>query len=168
MMSEFDEIEDDDQNVENTYLTFLIAGEEYAVPVVHVTEIVRLHKSFAVPDVPDYVRGVINLRGKVIPLLDVRARFGLPPAEYNDRTVLVVLELDKGSTAIIVDGVSEVIEVEPSRIAPVAAVTHGLNRKLVRGAAQREETVTMFLDVEVLLSNGEIRPTDTTHQLTAG
>lgn len=84
--------DEDDSNVENTFLTFHVEGGEYAVSVGYVTEIVRLQKMFAMPDVPEYIRGVINLRGKVIPLLDVRNRFGLPEAPYTDRTVIVVLE----------------------------------------------------------------------------
>jgi purine-binding chemotaxis protein CheW len=134
-----DSIDDDDDNIDNTYLTFNVAEEEYAVHVRHVTEIVRLQKSFAVPDVPGYIRGVINLRGKVIPLLDVRSRFGLREAEYSDRTVIVVLEVGETATGLVVDGVSEVAEILAGDIDTKAV--HGRSKKgsLVSGMGKRAE-----------------------------
>ena len=93
MLDDFDLYEDDDVNIEDTYLTFSIDSEEYAVCVSYVTEIVRLQKIIEVPDVPSYIKGVINLRGKVIPVMDIRSRFSLQAVEYSDRTVIIVLEL---------------------------------------------------------------------------
>lgn len=147
-----EEIEDiEDESIEDTYLTFLVGEEEYAVPVGHVTEIVRLQKSFSVPDVPSYIRGVINLRGKVIPLLDVRSRFGLAQSSYSDRTVVVVLEVDETATGLVVDGVSEVAEIPRETID--SDVPHAAGRQsMVRGMGKRADRVSFILDVPRLLS----------------
>jgi purine-binding chemotaxis protein CheW len=144
--------EDDDDNIDNTYLTFIVDEEEYAVHVSHVTEIVRLQKSFAVPDVPGYIRGVINLRGKVIPLLDVRSRFGLKEAEYTDRTVIVVLEVGETATGLVVDGVSEVAEITPENIDTRSIPAHQGRGSMVSGMGKRADRVSFILDVPFLLS----------------
>ncbi len=143
--------DEDDGHVEDTFLTFHVADEEYAVPVLHVTEIVRLQKIYAMPDVPEYIRGVINLRGKVIPLLDVRARFGLSETSYTDRTVVVVLELEETLTGLVVDGVSEVVEIAPADIEPAARSQNQRRKPMVKGLGKREQHVCFILDVNALL-----------------
>ena len=144
------ELNDDDGNIEHTYLTFHVGGEEYAVPVAVVTEIVRLQRTFTIPDVPEYIRGVINLRGKVIPLLDVRSRFGLSHAAYNDRTVVVVLEVGNTPTGLVVDGVSEVAEILPEQIDARVVRTRGQSA-MVKGLGKRASGVCFILDVDALL-----------------
>ena len=146
------ETDDDTSNGEHTFLTFHVGGEEYAVPVAYVTEIVRLQKSFAIPDVPAYVRGVINLRGKVIPLLDVRNRFGLPDAAYTDRTVVVVLEVGEASTGLVVDAVSEVAEILPEHIESNLQIASASGRRMVKGMGKRTNGVSFLLDVDALLA----------------
>ncbi len=143
------DLDDDDNPVEDTYLTFAVGAEEYAIPVLHVTEIVRLQKVFAVPDVERHVRGVINLRGKVIPLLDVRARFGLAETLYSDRTVIVVIELGGTPTGLLVDAVFDITEILPGSIEPAPAIASSSN--LVVGMSKRGEKVSFVLDVERLL-----------------
>jgi purine-binding chemotaxis protein CheW len=147
---ELDLLDDDDGSLEHTYLTFHVENEEYAVPVVHVTEIVRLQKTFAVPDVPSYIRGVINLRGKVIPLLDVRDRFGLANAPYTDRTVIVVLEVGETSTGLVVDGVSEVVEIPADQIELRPPARKG-RPQMVHGLGKRADKVSFILDVAALV-----------------
>ncbi|MFO0596748.1 MAG: chemotaxis protein CheW [Myxococcaceae bacterium] len=142
----------DDTNIDHTYLTFQVGESEYAVEVSCVTEIVRLQKTFAVPDVPDCVRGVINLRGKVIPLIDVRARFGLAEAQYTDRTVVVVLEAQNSSTGLVVDGVSEVTEIPPEQIEQRASLKSLGRQSVVKGVGKRASRVSFILDVPSLLS----------------
>jgi purine-binding chemotaxis protein CheW len=148
---DIDGIDDGEEHVDNTYLTFQVGGEEYAVPVLHVTEIVRLQKSYSLPDVPAYIRGVINLRGKVIPLLDVRSRFGLAEAAYTDRTVVVVLEVSEVATGLIVDGVSEVVEIPPEQIEAHSGLRREGRSSMVRGLGKRKERVSFILDVVPLL-----------------
>jgi purine-binding chemotaxis protein CheW len=146
--------QDDDTNLANTFLTFSVAGEEYAVSVSCVTEIVRLPKSYSIPDVPSYVRGVINLRGKVIPLVDVRSRFAMPETEYTDRTVVVVLETGETTTGLIVDGVAEVSEIAPDQIEPRPSVAGSGARSMVSGVGKRANGVSFVLDVDVMLELG--------------
>ena len=83
----------EENNIDDMYLTFAVAGEEYAVGIGFVTEIVGMQKVMEVPDVPHFIRGVINLRGKVIPVMDVRRRFGMPETTYTERTVIIVLDI---------------------------------------------------------------------------
>jgi purine-binding chemotaxis protein CheW len=151
------DLDDEDDNIDNTYLTFTVAEEEYAVHVKHVTEIVRLQKSFAMPDVPEYIRGVINLRGKVIPLLDVRRRFGLRETDYSDRTVIVVLEVGDAATGLVVDGVSEVAEIMPGDIDSKAVAARAKNGSLVSGMGKRADRVSFILDVPFLLAANEVQ-----------
>jgi len=152
MSNEDFETDDDTGNGEHTFLTFQVGGEEYAVPVAYVTEIVRLQKSFAIPDVPSYVRGVINLRGKVIPLVDVRSRFGLPDAAYTDRTVVVVLEVSDTPTGLVVDAVSEVAEILPEQVESRVQVASASGRRMVKGMGKRANGVSFLLDVDALLA----------------
>jgi len=149
---DLDLADDDPEHIDHTFLTFHVGDEEYAVPVANVTEIVRLQKSYAVPDVPDYIRGVINLRGKVIPLLDVRGRFGLADAAYTDRTVIVVLELGETSTGLVVDAVSEVTEILPDQIETRTNLRSGTRPSMVRGMGKRANRVSFILDVAALLA----------------
>jgi purine-binding chemotaxis protein CheW len=151
MESDPELFDEDDGNVANTFLTFHVEAEEYAVSVAYVTEIVRLQKTFAIPDVPKYIRGVINLRGKVIPLLDVRNRFGLKEAAYTDRTVIVVLEVDDTATGLVVDGVSEVVEILPDQIEQVTCARATSRKSMVQGVGKRANGVSFILDVGALL-----------------
>jgi purine-binding chemotaxis protein CheW len=132
---------------EQSFLTFCVDGLEYAVPVAHVTEIVRLPQRFAIPDVPSYVRGVINLRGKVVPLIDARARFGLADAAYTNRTVVVVLDLGETPTGVVVDAVSEVVTIAPEMVAPFKDDSRGAHGSFVCGIARRGDALSLMLDI---------------------
>jgi purine-binding chemotaxis protein CheW len=154
---ELDDIDlDDDDNLEQTYLTFAVGAEEYAIPVAHVTEIVRLQKIFSVPDVARHVRGVINLRGKVIPLLDVRARFGLPETVYNDRTVIVVIEVAGAPTGLVVDAVYDITELPPDSIEASPALTRATTAPMVTGMCKRGDRVSFVIAVERLIAHDAV------------
>lgn len=141
---------DDDQSIEHTYLTFSVADEDYALHVGHVIEIVRLQRIFAVPDVDDHICGVINLRGKIIPLLDVRRRFGLPEQPYTDRTVVVVVEVEGAPTGLVVDGVFDITEIPPASIEAAPLARGGPS--LVRALGKRGDRVSFVLDVPTLVA----------------
>lgn len=149
------DIEDDDDNIDNTYLTFAVAGEEFALHVAHVTEIVRLQKIFAVPDVASHIRGVINLRGKVIPLLDVRARFGIEQVPYDDRTVVVVIEVGDSPTGLVVDRVFDIVEIPPENLEPAPA-THTARSQLVTSVSKHGDRVSFIIDVPTLVNASPI------------
>lgn len=144
---------DDEENLQNTFLIFYVAGEEYAVHVSHVTEIVRIQRVFPVPDMPRYIRGVINLRGRVVPLLDVRARFGLPQGDGGERAVVIVIEHDDATTGLVVDAVHEVTELLPADIEATAR-THGPRdaSAVITGMGKRGDRVTFVLDVAALVA----------------
>lgn len=149
---EFDMFDDDGETSEHTYLTFRVGEQEYAVPVGVVTEIVRVPRIYSVPDVPSYIRGVINLRGKVIPLLDVRSRFGMARTELDDRTVVVVLQVDDVFTGLVVDAVSEVVELPPDQVDEHGA-RGGVRQNMVNRVGRRGDRVSFILDITNLLAH---------------
>lgn len=144
---------DDEENQQNTFLIFYVAGEEYAVHVSHVTEIVRIQRVFPVPDMPRYIRGVINLRGRVVPLLDVRTRFGLSQGDGGERAVVIVIEHDDATTGLVVDAVHEVTELLPADI-EAASLTRGARdaSAVITGMGKRGDRVTFVLDVGALVA----------------
>jgi len=141
----------EDDNIDNMYLTFRVADEDYAVGIAYVTEIVGIQKFKRVPDVPEFIKGVINLRGKVIPIMDVRLRFGLPEKEYNDRTCIIVLEVDGVPTGIVVDEVSEVLEIPSSEISPPPGWQNTGDKDIILGMGKLSNIVCAILDVSKFL-----------------
>ena len=156
-------------DVENVYLTFEVQGEEYAVNIGYVTEIVGLQKVSEVPDVPAFIKGVINLRGQVIPIMDMRLRFGLPWREYGDRTTVIVLELEDVPTGLVVDQVTDVISIGPEQIAPPprwGSGEDGEGESVIQGLGRHDESVSVILDVPRLLSAHQVR-LDVGHEMLA-
>lgn len=155
-----DDLDDDewsDVDIANTYLTFNLSGSEYAISVAHVKEIVRLPEFTEIPDMPDYIRGVINLRGHVIPLMDARARLGLPELEYSDRTIAIVLESEGIPTGIVADGVNGVIDILPGQIdPPPQRKSHSGRSPAVTGIGRVDDAVSIILDASRLISESEI------------
>lgn len=146
----------DEDNIENMYLTFAIGTETYGVPIAVVTEIVGMQRIMTVPDVPRYIKGVINLRGKVIPLMDVRMRFNLAEREYDDRTVIIVLELGTSPVGLIVDRVSEVLEIADDHIDSASGLGGGDSQGLVQGLGRVDENVAIILNTGLLVSDAEL------------
>ncbi|MDY7076007.1 MAG: chemotaxis protein CheW [Chloroflexota bacterium] len=143
-------------DIENMYLTFDVQGEEYAVNIGYVTEIVGLQRISEVPDVPEYIKGVINLRGKVIPVMDVRLRFGLAWREYGDRTTVIVLDLDGVPTGLVVDQVTDVLSIAPEDVASPPRWRGDGKESVVKGLGRRDDGVSIILDVERLLSAQDV------------
>lgn len=146
----------DDDNIDNMYLTFAIGKETYGVPIAVVTEIVGMQRIMTVPDVPRYIKGVINLRGKVIPLMDVRLRFKLEERAYDDRTVIIVLELSGSPVGLIVDRVSEVLEIADDHIDSARGMGGGEGQGLVEGLGRVGENVAIILNSAMLVSDVEL------------
>lgn len=157
MIDDFDLYEDDDVNIHDTYLTFSIDQEEYAVCVSYVTEIVRLQKIIDIPDVPNYIKGVINLRGKVIPVMDIRSRFHLPEVPYSDRTVIIVLDLEDTLMGVAVDKVNDVTEILPEAIDPPPHFSQSEAQSIVKGMGKCNDKVYIVLDTECLVHSKEIQ-----------
>jgi len=143
-------------SIETMYLTFPVGAELYGVSIGLVTEIVGLQKIMQVPDVPHYIKGVINLRGKVIPLMDVRLRFGMAEKEYDDRTVVIVLQVNDAPVGLVVDGVNEVLDIPDNQIDRANSFSGSDSRNLVMGLGRLEDRVAILLDVNLLLEAGEV------------
>ena len=151
-------------DIENLYLTFEVARETYAVNISHVTEIVGMQRISAMPDVPEFIRGAMNLRGKVIPVMDVRLRFGMPWQTYDDRTTIIVLNLEGAPTGLVVDKVTDVLTISPESIEPPTH-WHSSGAKgegdtsqqgVVKGLGRHQDGVSIILDVPRLLSEKDL------------
>lgn len=136
---------------QSKFLTFELGDEAYGIDIFHVREIIGMQPITVVPDVPDYVRGVINLRGKVIPIMDVRARFGLATRTYDDRTCIIVINVADWTVGLIVDTVSEVLDIPHEQIEPPPRVIAAGNDHYIAGLGKVEDQVRLLLDVNRLL-----------------
>ena len=141
---------------EDKFLTFAIENEEYGIEVRNVTEIIGIQNITALPDVPLYVKGVINLRGKVIPVIDVRLRFELMEREYDERTCIIVVNVNNISLGLIVDAVSEVLGIPNKDIETPPTVNRISAGKFVQGLGKVENDVKIILDIHSLLFDGEL------------
>ena len=144
-------------DIENMYLTFDVQDEEYAVNIGYVTEIVGMQRISEMPDVPAFIKGVINLRGKVIPVMDMRLRFGLPWHEYGERTTIIVMEMEDVPTGLVVDRVTDVLTMAPDSIAPPRHWKGDEGDSVVKGLGRRDDGVSIVLDVPRLLSSRDVR-----------
>jgi purine-binding chemotaxis protein CheW len=137
------------------YLTFSLGSEYYAIEIKYVTEIIGMQPISEVPELPDYVKGIINLRGKIIPVMDVRLRFKKSPIDYNDRTCVIVIEIFGISIGLIVDRVSEVMTIPDTEIVPPPEVSQGGN-KFIKGIGKVNNEVKLLLDCEKLINDNDL------------
>jgi len=142
------------------YLTFTLADEEYGIGILKIKEIIGLMQITTVPQTPEFIKGVINLRGKVIPVVDLRLRFGMDSMDYTERTCIIVVEINgnKGSVqiGIVVDSVSEVLNIRGEDIEDTPAFGAKLNTDFISGMAKTEENVKILLDIDRVLSAQEL------------
>lgn len=146
-----EEYEEDEDTQEDKFLTFVLNGEEYGIEIRHVTEIIGIQSITAVPDMPHYIKGVINLRGKVIPVMDVRLRFGLEERAYDDRTCIIVINIEEQSVGMIVDRVSEVLDIPKSDVEPPPKVNKAESSRFIKGMGKVDERVKILLNEYQLL-----------------
>lgn len=144
-------LEDQDENLDIMNLIFSVKSEAYGVRIGYVTEIVGFQKIIPVPDVPHYVKGVINLRGQVIPVMDVRLRFSMDEMDYTDRTVIIVIENNNTKTGLVVDGVNDVLEIGEDLISEPPKNQTNQEKPLISGVGQVSDKVIFLLDVDNLL-----------------
>lgn len=140
---------------EGKYLTFHMGDEDYGIEIRYVTEIIGIQRITEVPDMPMFIKGVINLRGKVIPVMDVRARFNLPPREYDERTCIVVVQLNETSVGLVVDKVNEVADIPAENIEPPPR-SHSGSAEYIQGMGKIGESVKILLNVGKLLYDSEV------------
>ena len=144
-------LEDEEDTQKDKYLTFLLEQETYGIDIRVVIEIIGIQAITGVPEVPEYVRGIINLRGKSIPVVDMRLRFKKEFRAYNDRTCIVVIEAEGVLIGLIVDGVSEVLDIPEGNVVPPPKLKASQNR-YIRGIGKTGEMVTLLLDWAKLFS----------------
>ena len=145
---------------EGKYLTFALAGEEYGISILKIKEIIGMMPITTIPQTPDFVKGVINLRGKVIPVVDLRLRFGMQRIDYTERTCIVVVEISGGSgtvmIGIVVDSVSEVLNIKGGDIEETPAFGTKLRTDYILGMAKFTGGVKILLDIDKVLSRDEV------------
>jgi purine-binding chemotaxis protein CheW len=141
---------------EGKYLTFKLGSEEYGLELVRVREIIALMDITPVPLAPEYVRGVMNLRGRVIPVVDLRCRFGMSPTRDHDRKCIIVCDVERNAQhiqmSILVDAVSEVVHINGNDIEDAPSFTGGLNTSFIHGIAKAKSGVKILLDIDRVLS----------------
>jgi len=145
---------------ERQLVVFQLGAELYGVDIARVHEIIRLQKITRVPRAPSFVEGVINLRGKVIPVVDLRRRFGLPTGEHTRATRIVVVEIGDQVVGLIVDSVSEVLRVNTSTVEPPSPVVAGIDSEYLHGIAKLPERLVILLDLDRVLARDERRALD--------
>jgi Chemotaxis signal transduction protein len=150
---------------EGKYLTFNLAGEEYGIGILKVKEIIGMMPITVIPQTPAYIKGVINLRGKVIPVIDLRLKFTISAAEYTERTCIIVVEIaTAGRTimmGIVVDSVSEVLNIKGTDIEATPAFGTRLNTEFILGMAKVGGGIKILLDIDKVLSVEEIKMVNT-------
>jgi len=145
---------------EGKYLTFSLAHEEYGLEILKVREIIGYMEITAVPQTPHHVKGVINLRGQVIPVIDLRAKFGMDTADVTEETCIIVVEISQGSrtfqTGIVVDHVQEVLDIAGEDIEDAPQFGSSVNTEFILGMGKIQETVKILLDIDKVLAGDNL------------
>ncbi len=136
-------------------VSFVIESEEFGVDILKVQEIIRTVDITRVPKSPEFVEGVINLRGKIVPVIDLRKRFGMMPKERDNETRIIVVELTDKVVGFLVDKVKEVIRVEKSVIEPPPELTTSISSNYITGVAKLQDRLLILLDLNKVLSSDE-------------
>ncbi len=146
-------------NLDGKYLTFAISKERYGIEILKVQEIIKVTQITAVPRCPDFLKGVINLRGKIIPVMDLRSKFNIAPIPYDEKTCIIVINVDKGdqriSLGIIVDTVLEVIGFTTAELEFAPQYGSHLNSNFIVGMGKRDNQLNILIDIEKVISTQE-------------
>jgi len=142
------------------YLTFNLGDESFALDVAHVREILEFTNLTRIPRTPEFMRGVINLRGSVVPVMDMRVKFNLTKTEKTVDTCIIVVEVSLGGEIVIlgalVDSVQEVFELEPDCIEPAPKIGAGLKTEFIKGMGKRDERFVIILDIDSVFTADEL------------
>ena len=149
-----------DGNETEQFLTFMLAGEEYGVDILRVQEIKGWDEATPIPNTPEYIRGVINLRGTIVPIIDLRIRFNMEKLEYGPMTVVIVLRVQNEDTTrimgIVVDGVSDVYNVPDEEIKASPDFGNSIETEFVKGLTSVSEKMVILLDIDKLLGSSSL------------
>ena len=141
---------------EGKYLTFVLCGGEYGIEILKVREIIGIMNITPVPQTPSHIKGVINLRGKVIPVIDLRSKFGFQEATHTKETCIIVVEVQNILTGVIVDTVSEVLDVNAEELEASPHFGNGVNTEMFLGMAKIKDKVKILLDIDKVLGTEDI------------
>ncbi len=145
------------EQMEGMYLTFVLDNVGYGIEISHIIEIIGIQNVTYVPDMPDYVIGVINLRGNVIPVIDVRVRFNMPCREFDERTCIIVVSINDRLTGLVVDKVNEVISILPEQIEACPRLGAG-GTGYLKGIGKVDDQVKILIEAELLVGNIDCNP----------
>jgi len=152
-----EEYYEEEDTMRGRFLTFTIEENIYGLPIRFVTEIIGVQTPTKVPETPDYVKGIINLRGRIIPLVDVRLKFGKEEIPYTERTCIIVIDVNTVAVGLIVDKVNDVLTLEDHQIAlPPPPGTLGFENRYIDGIGKAGDIVLLLLDAEHLLRTEEM------------
>lgn len=138
------------------YLSFVLGDEEYGLKILKVREIIGLMEITSVPQTPEFIKGVINLRGKVIPVIELRLKFGMEPAEYTEETCIIVVDIGQSMMGILVDTVSEVLDITADQIEPPPVFGSKINTEFILGMGKIKDKVKILLEIDKVLSSQEL------------
>jgi len=138
------------------FLTFYLAGEEYGIAILKVHEIIGMMAITSVPRTPTFIRGVINLRGKVIPIVDLRSKFDMPPQDQTSETCIIVVNVQRVEIGIVVDRVSEVLNISGDDIEDAPSFGVDVNTDYILGIGKSQGKVKILLDIDRVLSDQEV------------
>lgn len=158
LLEEEDLTDEDMQN--GRYLTFLVGQEAYAIEIQAVEEIVGLQKISDLPDAPAYVKGVINLRGSIIPVIDMCIRLKKPPVDYDDRTCIIIINVFGVQAGLIVGNVSEVVSIPDENVSLPPDSHTGYQNRYIKGVGKYNGEIKLLLDCERLFSDEELKSFD--------
>ncbi|MFQ5536321.1 MAG: chemotaxis protein CheW [Gemmatimonadota bacterium] len=139
------------------YLSFFLDDEEYGIEILRIREIIGLLPVTVVPRTPDFVRGVVNLRGKVIPVVDLRVKFGMDPVPETEETCIIVVQSQENLMGVMVDKVSEVLDINGEEIVDAPSLGHDVNTDYILGIGKSEGGIKLLLDIEkALMTEGDV------------
>lgn len=164
ILNRFDEKEEDVNLDTEKYLTFLIDKQYYAYPIKDVREIIEMQLITEIPEFPSYAKGIIDLRNKVVPIIDVRLRFYKPEIEYTERTCIIVLDINDLQIGFIVDTVDEVIDISKENISSAPAITSDRSTRYIEGIGRVNSKIIMILDALKMLNDEDLQAFDFMNQ----
>ncbi|MDY3000888.1 MAG: chemotaxis protein CheW [Romboutsia timonensis] len=141
-----------DNKVDDLYMVFVINNQKYALSSKYITEIIEILPITKVPFLPEYMKGIINLRSTIIPVMDARMRFGMEPIEYSERTCIIIIENEANKIGLIVDAVNEVLTIPPKQIMESTKEKNDLKESFVNGISQINNDIQLILDCDSLVN----------------
>ena len=141
-----------DSKIDDLYMVFVINNQKYALSSKYITEIIEILPITKVPFLPEYMKGIINLRSTIIPVMDARMRFGMEPIEYSERTCIIIIENEANKIGLIVDAVNEVLTIPPKQIMESTKQKNDLKESFVNGISQINNDIQLILDCDSLVN----------------